>query len=121
MLTVLKELDYRVVMLKRDNVAWKLKPLSAVRKIGDLEVARVERAVACYMMSRESFDLCVKYIPESQGTRSKYIMAGLTRRWKGLKIGKILNRTCYELQADAGNDIQRQKYDPKNPQIWEKI
>ena len=121
MLTVLQQSTYKVVMLKRANVAWKLKPLSVPKFIGDLEVARVERAVACYMMSRESFDLCSKYIPESQGAKSKYIMAGLTRRWKGLTIGKILNRTCYELQADAGNDIQRQKYDPKNPQIWEKI
>ena len=117
MLTVLKESSYKVVMLKRDNVAWKLKSLSAVNKIGDLEVVKVERAVACYMMSRENFELCAKYIPESQGAKSKYIMAGLTKRWKGLKIGKILNRTCIELQAD----FQRKKYDPKNPQIWKKV
>jgi len=110
MLTVLKETDYKVVMLKRDNVAWKLKPLSTVRKVGDLEVVRVERAVACYMMSRENF--ASLQITEKQGMKSKYMMA------KKLKpIGKILNRTCIELQAD----FQRKKYDPKNPQIWETV
>ena len=55
MLTVLNETSYKVVMLKRDNVAWKLKPLSPVRKIRDLEVVRVERAVACYMMRMADF------------------------------------------------------------------
>ncbi|GAG16452.1 unnamed protein product [marine sediment metagenome] len=121
MLTVLQNKSYRVVMLKRDNVAWKLKSLSVPVSTGGVVTTRVERAVACYMMSKEDFDLCSKYIPEAQGAKSKYIMAGLTRRWKGLTIGKILNKTCYELQADAGNDIQREKYSPKNPQIWEKI
>ena len=110
MLTVLKETDYKVVMLKRDNVAWKLKPLSPVRKVGDLEIVRVERAVACYMMSKENF--ASLQIPENQGMKSKYIMA------KKLKpIGKILNRTCIELQAD----FQRKKYNPKNPQIWQTV
>ena len=33
MLTVLNETDYKVVMLKRDNVAWKLKPLSPVKQL----------------------------------------------------------------------------------------
>lgn len=113
---VLERTRYKVVMLKRDNVAWKLNPLSIPENIDGLEVTRVERAVACYMMSRENFDLCSKYIPEKQGMRSKYIMAR-----KLNPIGKILNRTCYELQADAGNDIQREKYKPNNPQVWEKI
>lgn len=119
MLTVLKETSYQVVMLKRSNVAWKLKSLSIPENIDGLEVARVERAVACYMMSRESFELCAKHISERQGMASKYIMAGLVpKTWKGLKpIGKILNRTCIELQAD----FQRKKYNPKNPQIWETV
>jgi glycosyltransferase involved in cell wall biosynthesis len=117
MLTVLKETSYRVVMLKRDNVAWKLKPLSPPKKVDGLLVTKVERAVACYMMSKEDFDSCAKRIPERLGAKSKYIMAGLTKRWKGLSIGKILNKTCIELEAD----FQRQKYSPKNPQIWEKV
>jgi len=99
MLTVLNKTSYKVVMLKRDNVAWELKPLSTPKIIDGLEVTRVERAVACYMMSRESFELCAKYIPPKRGALSKYIMAGLKPKiWKGLKpIGKILNKTCIEL------------------------
>jgi glycosyltransferase involved in cell wall biosynthesis len=110
MLTVLMESDYKVVMLKRDNVAWRLKPLSTVHKIGDLDVVRVERAVACYMMSKKDFDTL--NIPKNQGMKSKYKMAK-----KLHPIGKILNRTCIELQAD----FQRQKYNPKNPQVWETV
>ena len=110
MLTVLMESDYKVVMLKRDNVAWRLKPLSAVRKIGEFDTARVERAVACYMMSKKDFDSL--NIPKNKGMKSKYMMAK-----KLHPIGKILNRTCIELQAD----FQRQKYSPKNPQIWETV
>jgi len=110
MLTVLKETDYRVVMLKRDNVAWKLKSLSVAKITGGLAVTRVERAVACYMMSKKDFDSLG--IPENQGMKSKYIMA---RKLK--PIGKILNRTCIELQAD----FQRKKYNPKNPQVWETV
>ena len=97
-------------MLKRDNVAWKLKPLSAVRKVGDLEVVRVERAVACYMM--RMVDFASLDITAKQGMKSKYMMAAKLK-----PIGKILNRTCIELQAD----FQRKKYDPKNPQIWETV
>ena len=110
MLTVLNETSYKVVMLKRDNVAWKLKPLSPVKKLGGLATTKVERAVACYMMSRESF--ASLNIPEKQGMKSKYIMAK-----KLNPIGKILNKTCIELQAD----FQRAKYNPKNPQIWETV
>jgi len=121
MIKVLTKSDYQVVMLRRKNVAWRLKPLKAPQAMFGYEVAPVERAVACYMMSRENFDLCTKYIPKEYGAKSKYIMAGLTRRWKGLKIGKIMNRTCHEIQAHRDNDINRQKYSPKNKQVWEKI
>ena len=110
MLTVLNETNYRVVMLKRDNVAWKLKPLSPVRKVGDLEVVRVERAVACYMM--RMVDFASLNITAKQGMKSKYMMAAKLK-----PIGKILNKTCIELQAE----FQRKKYDPKNPQIWETV
>ena len=110
MLTVLNETNYKIVMLKRDNVAWKLKPLSPVRKVGDLEVVRVERAVACYMM--RMVDFASLNITAKQGMKSKYMMAAQLK-----PIGKILNRTCIELQAD----FQRKKYDPKNPQIWETV
>ena len=110
MLTVLKETSYKVVMLKRDNVAWELKPLSPVRKVGELEVVRVERAVACYMM--RMVDFASLNITAKQGMKSKYMMAAKLK-----PIGKILNRTCIELQAD----FQRKKYDPKNPQIWETV
>jgi glycosyltransferase involved in cell wall biosynthesis len=117
MVKALEETTYEVIMLRRENVAWKLKPLSVPVVVDGLHIVRVERAVACYIMKRVHFDMCANYIPAEQGAKSKYIMAGLTKRWKGLKIGKILNRTCIELQADD----QRQKYSPKNPQIWEKI
>ena len=122
MIKVLQKSPYKIVMLKRANAAWKLQPLSAPQNIFGYEVARVERAVACYMMSWSNFGLCTENIPARDGHRSKYIMAGLTNQWKGLRpIGKILNKTCTELQADAGNDIQRIKYNPKDSLIWEKI
>ena len=110
MLTVLEETDYNIVMLKRDNVAWKLKSLSAPEDVGGLVITRVERAVACYMMSRENF--ASLNIPEKQGMKSKYIMA---RKLK--PIAKILNKTCIELQAE----FQREKYNPNNPQIWKTV
>ena len=110
MLTVLEETDYKVVMLKRDNVACNLKSLSTPENVGGLVITRVERAVACYMMSKKDF--ASLNIPEKQGMKSKYIMA---RKLK--PIAKILNKTCIELQAD----FQRQKYNPKNPQIWETV
>lgn len=117
--TALLNTPYHVIMLKRANVfgKWILRPLNAPINVNGLEVAKVERAVACYMMSKKDFDSL--NISESQGMRSKYLMASK------LSIGKILNRTCYELEAtkylvDAGMD-QRSKYSPKNPQIWEKV
>lgn len=122
MIKVLTKSEYKIVMLRRKNVAWKLRPLKSPQNMFGYEVAPVERAVACYMMSKENFKECAAYIPAERGARSKYIMAGLTKHWRGLKpIGKILNKTCYELQADKENDINRQKYSPKNKQIWEKI
>ena len=112
MLEVYNRTDFNVVMLKRANVAWKLKPLKEPKMIGNWQVAPVERAVACYLMSRDDFQILANKIPESQGVKSKYIMARLLK-----PIGKIMNRTCIELQAED----QRIKYNPKNPQVWEKV
>jgi len=109
---VLINSQYKAVMLKRDNVAWKLKPQSRSKMIGDYEVCKIERVVACYMMRTEHFSMISRAIPESQGLKSKYIMAKMLN-----PLGKILNRTCIELQADD----QRVKYSPKNPEIWEKV
>jgi hypothetical protein len=102
------------MMLRRASCEgkWILKPLSPVQKVGDLEVVRVERNVACYMMLRENFSKLAQRIPESQGLKSKYITARVLK-----PVGKIWNRTCIEIEAAD----QRQKYDPKNPQIWEKV
>lgn len=110
---VLVNSDYKVVMLKRGNVAWKLKPLSQPKNIAGQTVVTVERAVACYMCSNETMKMLVKKIPESQGMRSKYLMRDFVKR----KIGKITNLECQEMEAD----FQRIKYSPKNKQIWEKI
>jgi glycosyltransferase involved in cell wall biosynthesis len=119
MIKTIETTGFRIVMLRRENVAWKLKPIGmpvAVEDVG--KVVRVERAVACYMMRVGDFAQCANNIGESQGAKSKYIMAGLTKRWKGVgPIGKLWEKTCIELQAD----FQRQKYSPKNPEIWEKI
>jgi len=111
--------NYDVMMLRRANVygEWILKPLSQVRIVGGLEVVRIERPVACYMMRTEDFNSL--HISESQGARSKYMIA------RKFRIGKILNRTCTELEADrhlieSGMD-QRSKYPPSNKQIWEKV
>ena len=101
---------YNVVMLRRENVAWKLKPLSAVRIVAGLEVVRIERCVACYILRTEDFKKL--HISENQGVRSKYMIAKQLH-----PLGKIMNRTCIEIEAED----QRQKYDPKNPQVWEKV
>ena len=52
------------------------------------------------------------HISEAQGMKSKYMIA------KQLNpLGKIMNKTCIEIEAPD----QRQKYSPKNPQVWEKV
>jgi len=120
---------YNVVMLRRENVhgPWILRPQSSKSIVAGLEIVKVERAVACYMMSKEDFGECARVIPEKKGADSKYLMGGLRPRlWKGLKpIGKIINRTCTEIEATKDLEEkkldQRQKYDPKNPQVWEKV
>jgi len=116
-LTVLqKAIDitgYPVVMLRRDNVLWKLRPLGKERNVDGLLLARVERPVACFMMTREFFERCRKAIPPAKGMRSKYLIAQLS----GRKVHKILNVTCSEIDSQT----QRKFYNPKNPQIWEKI
>jgi glycosyltransferase involved in cell wall biosynthesis len=109
---VLESSPYKIVMLKRANVAWKLKYLSAPLKVGEWQVVKVERAVACYMMHRVDFQKLARKIPESKGLQSKYMMAKLVN-----PIGKIINRTCIEIEAED----QRIKYNPQNPQIWEKV
>ena len=101
---------YNVVMLRRENVAWKLKPLSAVRVVAGLEIARIERCVACYILRTEDFKKL--RITENQGMKSKYMIAKQLH-----PLGKIMNKTCIEIEAPD----QRQKYSPKNPQIWEKV
>ena len=113
MRTVLEKTDYKVVMCKRENVLWKLKPLSKIEKIDDYEVARVERAVACFMMSKEFYDICCKKILPKNGMRSKYMIASLAKR----RIAKVVNVPCQEIDSKT----QRKIYSPKNPQVWEKI
>ena len=111
--TVLDNTDYEVVMLRRENVAWKLRPLTEPKNIDGYLTARVERAVACFMMGKKFYDLCCQRIPISKGMRSKYIIANLAKR----QIGKILNVKCQEIDSLT----QRKVYSPKNPQVWEKI
>ena len=101
---------YKLVMLRRENVAWKLKPLGREQMIRDLVIAPVERAVACYIIRKDDF--MNLGISEEQGMKSKYIMAKKLGR-----CGKIMNRTCIEIEAVD----QRQKYSPKDPEIWEKV
>jgi len=113
MQAVLEGTDYKVVMLRRENVLWKLKPLSTPVNIGGFSVVRVERPVACFMMSRSFFDKCCEVITPKKGMRSKYLIAELS----GRKIAKIMNVVCSEIDSLT----QRKLYDPKNKQIWEKI
>lgn len=110
LLTALTGTNYNVVMLRRENVAWKLKPLSEVRVVAGLEVVKIERCVACYMMITKDFHKL--HIREDQGFDSKYMIAKQLR-----PLGKIINKTCIEIEAPD----QRQKYSPKNPQVWEKV
>ena len=112
MLAVYNQSDFNIVMLKRANVAWILKPIGPEQIIDKYTVAPVERAVACYLMSRDDFQRLANKIPERQGLKSKYIMARMLK-----PIGKIMDVSCIEIQAED----QREKYDPKNPQIWEKV
>jgi len=111
--TVLRNTNYKAVMLRRENVLWKLKGLSTPVKVLGYEITRVERPVACYMMRREFFETCCKGIPPSKGVRSKYLIADFS----GKKIAKILNVPCQEIDSLT----QRKLYDPKNKQVWEKI
>jgi len=105
--------DYEVVMLKRDNVAWKLPVKNETKLENGLLIGQVERPVACYMTTRSTFTEFANHIKENQGSKSKYMIRSLT---KGM-IGKVLNVRCLEMEAD----YQREKYNPKNPQVWEKV
>lgn len=104
---------YKVMMLRRENVLWKLKPIGRVVNIGGYQVGRVERPVACYMMSKMFYDKCCEAIPARKGMRSKYMIAQLSNR----SIGKIMNVTCSEIDSLT----QRKLYNPRNPEVWEKI
>jgi glycosyltransferase involved in cell wall biosynthesis len=112
MIDVLENSQYQVVMLRRENVEWKLKPLSPVFKISNCECAKVERAVACYMMKNETFQKVINHVPSNQGSNSKYIMAHVVNR----SIVKILNVTCREIESP----FQREKYKPSNPNVYQK-
>lgn len=109
----LDKTDYEVMMLKRDNVAWKLPVKNLQNLENGLQVGLVERPVACYITTRATFTMFVNHIKENQGGKSKYMIRSLTKQ----RIGKITNVKCLEMEAD----FQRTKYDPKNPQIWEKV
>lgn len=110
---VLDSTNYKVVMLKRDNVAWKLGAKNMQELRNGLLIGEVERPVACYMTTRAMFTEFANHIKPKDGHRSKYMIRDLTKK----KIGKILNVRCLEMEAD----YQREKYNPKNPEIWEKI
>ena len=118
MVRVLEETKYRTVMLRRANVAWKLKPKGpvfivrneSIDAIDDLEVAPVERPVACFMADRKTFKMLSEKVVRSD--RSKYEIRALVGN-----TAKILNRTCIEIEAD----FQRDKYNPKNKNIWAKL
>ena len=112
MIYVLENTDYKVVMLKRDNVKWVLKPLSPKQMMPNgVEICKVERGVACFMARTELFhELAAKV--KNPG-RSKY---EIRRIVKG-RIAKNLNKKCIEIEAP----YQRKKYSPKNPQVWEKL
>jgi hypothetical protein len=47
---VLKNTDYKIVMLYRSNVEWLLKPRGEIRELNGLNICTVDRCVACYMM-----------------------------------------------------------------------
>lgn len=112
MVYVLEHTKYRVVMLRRANVQWKLKPLAPKEMmVNGMEIAKVERGVACFMASTADFKMFAEKVKHAD--KSKYEIRSLV---KG-QICKILNRTCIELEAP----YQRQKYSPKNPQVWEKL
>ena len=51
----LDKTSYEVIMLKRENVAWKLQAKNTVTLENNLQVGSVERPVACYMATRATF------------------------------------------------------------------
>ena len=109
---VLEQTKYRVVMLKRANVEWKLKALSPNQMLPNgLEICKVERGVACFMASTEDFKMFGAKVKDP--TKSKYEIRGLVHG----QIAKILNKTCMEIDGLE----QRKKYSPKNPEIWAKL
>lgn len=109
---VLEHTKYRVVMLKRANVQWVLNPLESKEMLlNGLEIAKVERPVACFMASTEDFRMFAEKVKRAE--RSKYEIRQLVKT----QVAKIMNHTCIEIEAP----FQRKKYNPKNKQIWEKL
>jgi GT2 family glycosyltransferase len=113
MVYVLKNTSYKIVMLHRNFVEdkWKLKSIGQKQIINKLEIAKIERAVGCFMMERELFGKALRYVKNSN--ISKY---QLSRFVKG-QVAKILNRYFYEIDTYE----QRIKYNPKNRQVWSKL
>ena len=108
----LENTKYRIVMLRRANVEWKLKPLSPIQMLpNSLEICKVERGVACFMASLKDFQYFAVKIKKPQ--TSKYEIRTLA----GGQICKILNKPCTEIDGLE----QRKKYSPKNPEIWERL
>jgi glycosyltransferase involved in cell wall biosynthesis len=112
MVYVLENTKYKIVMLKRANVEWKLKPLSPKQiLLNSLEICKVERGVACFMASTEDFRMFGAKVKDP--TKSKYEIRGFVHG----QIAKILNKTCIEIDGLE----QRKKYSPKNPEVWAKL
>lgn len=109
---VLENTNYKIAALRRSNVEWKLKSKGNKQVLENgLVIYIIERPVACYMMRTDLFRIASKYVKHSN--RSKYELARLV---KG-SVAKIHNKTCQEIEAP----FQREKYDPKNKQVWEKL
>jgi glycosyltransferase involved in cell wall biosynthesis len=115
MVTILEKTGYKSVMLKRRGAIWVLghKQTGEPQTIGNidgLEVIPVERSVACYMTSREIFEMLVQNVHNKD--RSKYEVRNLIGN-----TAKILNRTCEECEYK----IQRIKYNPKNKNVHARL
>jgi len=115
MVTILTKTEYRSVMLKRLGALWVLGHKQAgephtLGMIEGLEVIPVERSVACFMTSRDTFKMFAEGVINKD--RSKYEIRNMIGN-----TAKILNRTCEECEYK----IQRIKYSPKNKKIHAKL
>lgn len=115
MVTILEKTEYKSVMLKRKGALWVLgehkkgNPLTK-GTIEGLEIIPVERSVACYMTTRETFEMFAERVRNRE--RSKYEIRSLIGN-----TAKIFNRTCQEIEYD----FQRIKYSPKNKNVHAKL